>query len=58
MVTSITGRGGGGPHGVMVKVMDCRIVVSKFVPQSCYYVHFLANTLGKDMNSLNLPATD
>ncbi len=35
------------PHGVMVKAMDCRIVVSEFVLQSHYYVHFQANTLGK-----------
>ena len=46
----------GCPHGVMVKAMDCRIVVSKFVLQSCYYVHFWANTLGKGMNPLILPA--
>ena len=42
--------------GVMVKVMDCGIVVSKFVLQSRYYVHFRANTLGKGMNPLILPA--
>ena len=46
----------GCPHGVMVKVMDCRIVVRKFVLQSRYYVHFRANTLGKGMNPLILPA--
>ena len=40
----------------MVKVMDCGIVVSEFVLQSPYYVHFLANTLGKGMNSLVLLA--
>ena len=38
------------PRGVMVKVMDCGIVVSEFVLQSRYYVHFRANTLGKGMN--------
>ena len=38
---------GGCPRGVMVKAMDCGIVVSKFVLQSRYYVHFRANTLGK-----------
>ena len=43
------------PRGVMVKVMDCGIVVSEFVLQSCYYVHFRANTLGKGMNPLILP---
>ena len=37
-------------RGVMVKAMDCGIVLSKFVFQSRYYVHFRANTLGKGMN--------
>ena len=46
----------GCPHGVMVKAMDCGIVVSKFVLQSRYYIHFRANTLGKGMNPLILPA--
>ena len=47
----------GCPRGVMVKAMDCGIVVSEFVLQSRYYVHFRANTLGKGMNPLILPAT-
>ena len=38
------------------KIMDCGIVVSKFVLQSCYYVHFQTNTLGEGMNPLILPA--
>ena len=42
--------------GVMVKAMNCGIVVSEFVLQSRYYVHFRANTLGKGMNPLILPA--
>ena len=46
----------GCPHGVMVKALDCRLVVSKFKLYSCYYVHFWTNTLGKDMNPLILPA--
>ena len=46
----------GCPLGVMVKVMDCGIVVSKFVLQSRYYVHFRVNTIGKGMNPLILPA--
>ena len=46
----------GCPRGVMVKAMDCGIVVRKFVLQSRYYVHFRANTLGKGMNPLILPA--
>ena len=44
------------PRGVMVKAMDCGIVVSEFVFQSRYYVHFRANTLGKSMNPLILLA--
>ena len=47
---------GGGPRGVMVKAMDCGIKLSEFVLQSHYYVHFQANTLGKGMNPLILPA--
>ena len=46
----------GCPRGVMVKAMDCGIVVSEFVLQSRYYVHFRANTLGKGTNPLILPA--
>ena len=47
---------GGCPLGVMVKAMDCGIIISEFVLQSCYYIHFWANTLGKGMNPLLLPA--
>ena len=43
-------------RGVMVKAMDCGIVIREFVLQSCYYVHFRANTLRKGMNPLILPA--
>ena len=43
-------------RGVMVKAMDCGIVVSEFVLQSRYNVHFRPNTLGKGMNPLILPA--
>ena len=46
---------GGCPCGVMVKAMNCGIVVREFVLQSRYYVHFRANTLGKGMNPLILP---
>ena len=45
---SLVGSGpwqGGCSPGVMVKAMDCGIVVSEFVLQSRYYVHFRANTL-------------
>ena len=44
------------PRGVMVKAMDCGIVVSEFVLQPRYYFHFRENTLGKGMNPLILPA--
>ena len=37
----------GCPRGVMVKAMDCGIVVREFVLQSRYYIHFRANTLEK-----------
>ena len=43
------------PRGVVVKAMNCGIVVREFVLQSRYYVHFRANTLGKGMNPLILP---
>ena len=46
----------GCPRDVMLKAMDRGIVVSEFVLQSRYYVHFRANTLGKGMNLLILPA--
>ena len=38
---------GGCPRGVMIKTMDCGIVVSEFKLQSHYYVHFWTNPLGK-----------
>ena len=44
------------PRDGMVQAMGSRIVVSEFVLQSRYYVHFRANTLGKGMNTLILPA--
>ena len=59
--TIITVRNGisdlrGCPHRVMVKARDCGIVIREFVLQLRYYVHFRANTLGKGMNPLILPA--
>ena len=44
------------PCVVMVKAMDCGIVVSEFELQLRYYVHFRTNTLGKGMNPLILSA--
>ena len=46
----------GCPRGVMVKALDCGIVVREFLLQSLYYDHFRANTLGKGMSPLILPA--
>ena len=53
----------GTPHGkgvfcggVMVKTIECGIVVREFELQSCYYVHFRRNSIGKGMNPLILPA--
>ena len=46
----------GCPCGVMVKAMECGIIVSEFVLQLRYYVHFRANTFGKGMNPLILLA--
>ena len=44
------------PRSIMVKAMDCVIVVNEFGCQSRYYVHFQTNTLGKSMNTLIFPA--
>ena len=38
---------------VMVKAMDCEILISEFEPQSRYYIHFRANTFGKGMIPLS-----
>ena len=46
-------------RGVMVKAMDCGIVVSEFEFQSYFFVHFWIRelfTLGKSINSLILSA--
>ena len=40
----------------MVKALDCGIIVREFVLQSRYDIHFRANTPGKGMNPLILPA--
>ena len=37
-------------QGVMVKAIDCRIVISEYELQSRYSIHFWTNTLGKGMN--------
>ena len=55
-ITTIILQRGACPRGVMVKAMDCGIVVSDFEFQSRYYVYFWTNTLGKRMNPLILPS--
>ena len=47
---------GGCPRGVMVKALDCGIVVREFVLKWRYYVDFRANTFGKGMSPRILPA--
>ena len=44
------------PRDVMVKVLDCGILVSEFEITARYYVHFRTNTFGKGINHLILPA--
>ena len=52
-IYALKSTGGGCPRGIMVKAMDCGIVVSEFVLQLYYYVHFQANTVGKGMSPLS-----
>ena len=42
-------------RSIMVKAMDCGIVVSEFLLQSRHYVPFQTNTLWKGMNLIILP---
>ena len=37
-------------RGVVAKVLECDLEVSKFEPQSHYYVHFRTNTTRKGLN--------
>ena len=55
LIINLPYRTRGCPRGLMVKAMNCGIVVREFVLQSRYYVHFRANTLGKGMNPHILP---
>ena len=55
IIIIITCTIGGFPRGLIVKVIDCGIIVNKFILQSHYYIHFWTNTLGKSMNPLILP---
>ena len=47
---------GGSPYGIVANMLDCGIVVRECKLQLYYYVHFLINTLGKDINTLIPPA--
>ena len=40
----------------MVKVIDCRIVISEFELSSRYYIHFRQLSLGEGINLFILPA--
>ena len=42
---------GEGSDGGKAKVVNSSLEVRKFELQSCYYVHFQTNTIGKGMNS-------
>ena len=42
-------------QSLIVKAMDCGIIVSEFELQSNYYVHFMANTLRKGTYELPYP---
>ena len=48
----------GYPCGVMVNVLESKIIVSEFELKLHYYFHFRTNTLGKGMEPLILPAMD
>ena len=45
----------GRSRGIMVNALDCGIVVRESELQSCDYVHFWTNTIGKGMNPVILP---
>ena len=47
---------GGNPDDMMVNVLDCDIVVSEFMHQSLYYIHFQIHTLRESMNPFIPPA--
>ena len=38
-------------------VVDCNIVINELKFESCFYVHFQTNTLGKGMISFITPST-
>ena len=40
----------GSPHGVVVNMLDCNVVIRTFKLKTCYYIHIQNNTLGKSLN--------
>ena len=40
----------------MAEVLDCGLEVNKFKIQSCNYIHFQTNTLGKGIEPLYPPS--
>ena len=46
----------GSPCGVIAKVLDWNLKITKLKFQPHYYVHFWTNTLGKGMNPLSSPS--
>ena len=45
----------GSPYGIVVDMLDCDIVISKFEHQLCDCIHFWTNAIQKDMKSVILP---
>ena len=48
----VPGGGEGSACGIVVNMLDCDIIVSKFELKLHYYIHFQPNTLKKGMNAL------
>ena len=46
------------PHGIVVKVLDCDIVVREFELELRYYFHFRTNTIGKGIKPVISSAMD
>ena len=44
--------GGGTPHGIVANMLGYDVIASEFKPQSCYFLHFWTNILGKGINPL------
>ena len=46
----------GSPHGIVAKVLDSSLEITKFKLQSHYNIHFQTNILRKGVNPLIPPA--